>query len=142
MNGVEEREARRHQGAASGWCEERGGGLDKTLIEIEQAPHAGAGVRLVRNLDAVILFGPRPFNEMSKADKMRACFFHCVLRWLTRDYMSNASLRERFSLADRTTRRPRPSSPSRSRRAASRRRIPRRSAQCAVRAVLGGNDIS
>ncbi len=49
----------------------------------------------------VILFGPRAFNEMTKADKMRACFFHCVLRWMTRDYMSNASLRERFSLADK-----------------------------------------
>jgi hypothetical protein len=36
---------------------------------------------------------------MSKAEKMRACFVHCVLRWLTHDYMSNATLRERFSLA-------------------------------------------
>lgn len=83
-----------------GLCEERGGGLDKTLFEIEQAHMPAPEFVSSENAMRVILFGPRPFNEMSKADKMRACFFHCVLRWLTRDYMSNASLRERFSLAD------------------------------------------
>ena len=46
----------------------------------------------------VVLFGPRPFNMMSKLEKERACFFHCVIRWIRHEYMSNASLRERFSL--------------------------------------------
>ena len=36
---------------------------------------------------------------MSKQDKQRACFYHCVIRWLQHDYMSNATLRERFSLS-------------------------------------------
>ncbi len=101
---LDERRSRNEKLAATmrglGLCEERGGGLDKTLIEIEQAHMPAPEFVSSETAMRVILFGPRPFNEMSKADKMRACFFHCVLRWLTRDYMSNASLRERFSLAD------------------------------------------
>ena len=47
----------------------------------------------------VVLLAPKNFGQMSKAEKMRACFFHCVLRWMTHDYMSNTTLRERFSLS-------------------------------------------
>jgi ATP-dependent DNA helicase RecG len=81
-------------------CEERGSGLDKAMIEIEQlhlpAPEFVSSANSMR----VILFGPRPFNKMSKQEKLRAGFYHCILRWLIHDYMSNATLRERFSLAD------------------------------------------
>ncbi|WP_426127939.1 ATP-binding protein [Pararhizobium sp. PWRC1-1] len=84
---------------AFGLCEERGGGLDKTLIEIEADHLPPPDFISSENSMRVVLFAPRPFNQMSKAEKMRACFFHCVLRWLTHDYMSNATLRDRFSLA-------------------------------------------
>ena len=83
---------------AFGLCEERGGGLDKTLIAIEEVHLPAPEFISSENSMRVVLHGPKPFNEMSKADKMRACFFHCVLRWLTRDFMSNTSLRDRFSL--------------------------------------------
>ncbi len=85
---------------AFGLCEERGGGLDKTLLEIE-LQHLPAPDFVSSNASfRVVLFAPRPFNEMTKAEKVRACFYHCVLRWLTHDFMSNSSLRERFSLTD------------------------------------------
>jgi ATP-dependent DNA helicase RecG len=48
----------------------------------------------------VVVFGPKPFNKISKADRVWACFCHCVIRWLKSDFMSNASLRERFKLDD------------------------------------------
>jgi ATP-dependent DNA helicase RecG len=86
---------------AFGLCEERGGGLDKTFLEIELRHLPAPEFISSENSFRVVLFGPRPFNEMSKAEKVRACFYHCVLRWLTHDYMSNASLRERFSLPDK-----------------------------------------
>ena len=81
-----------------GLCEERGGGLDKTLIEIEAEHLPAPDFISSENSMRVVLFAPKSFNQMSKAEKMRACFFHCILRWLTHDYMSNATLRERFSL--------------------------------------------
>jgi ATP-dependent DNA helicase RecG len=99
---LDERRSRNEKLAATmrafGLCEERGGGLDKTLLEIEQLHLPAPDFVSSENSMRVVLFGPRPFNEMSKAEKIRACFFHCVLKWLTHDYMSNATLRERFSL--------------------------------------------
>jgi ATP-dependent DNA helicase RecG len=83
-----------------GLCEERGGGLDKTLLEIERQHLPAPDFVSSANSFRVVLFGPRPFSEMSKAEKVRACFHHCVLRWLSHDFMSNASLRVRFSLSD------------------------------------------
>ena len=99
---IDERRSRNEKLASAmrnlGLCEERGGGLDKAIIEIEEkslpAPEFNSSERSMR----VVLFGPRPFNQLSKADKLRACFFHCVLRWLKNDYMNNTTLRERFSL--------------------------------------------
>ena len=83
-----------------GLCEERGGGLDKTLVEIEMRRLPAPDFVKSDGSFRVVLFAPRPFNQMTKAEKTRACFFHCVLRWLSHDFMSNATLRERFSLAD------------------------------------------
>lgn len=35
---------------------------------------------------------------MHKADKIRACYLHCSLKYIQGDYMTNSSLRERFSI--------------------------------------------
>jgi len=74
------------------------GGLDKTLLEIEAEHLPTPDFISSENSMRVVLFAPKSFSQMSKAEKMRAAFFHCVLRWLTHDYMSNTTLRERFSL--------------------------------------------
>lgn len=84
-----------------GICEERGGGIDKAVIAIEAqnlpAPLFISSTDTMR----VVLFGERDFSTLSKQDKLRACSFHCQLRWLGHDYMSNSSLRERFGLDDK-----------------------------------------
>jgi ATP-dependent DNA helicase RecG len=99
---IDERQSRNEKFASTmrelGICEERGGGIDKAIIEIEQmrlpAPEFYPSDRSMR----VVIFGPKKFAELSKADKVWSCFCHCVVRWLKRDYMSNTTLRERFSL--------------------------------------------
>jgi predicted HTH transcriptional regulator len=81
-----------------GICEERGGGLDKTLIALESdhlpAPELGSSPHTMR----VVLFGPKPFSSLSRAERQQACYYHCVIKWLARDFMNNMSLRERFLL--------------------------------------------
>lgn len=81
-----------------GICEERGGGLDKALLAIEENHLPALDLNSSQQSMRVVIFGPKSFSEMSKADKHRACFYHCVLQWIKQDYMSNMSLRERFSL--------------------------------------------
>jgi ATP-dependent DNA helicase RecG len=99
---IDERRSRNEKLASAmrtlGLCEERGGGIDKAIIEIEEmflpAPEFFASENSMR----VVLFGPKKFGDLSKADKTWACFCHCVVRWLRHDYMSNTTLRDRFLL--------------------------------------------
>jgi ATP-dependent DNA helicase RecG len=99
---LDERRSRNEKLASTmrglGLCEERGGGLDKAFIEIEQLCLPAPEFISSKDSMRVVLFGPRTFAQMSKRERQRSCFYHCVLRWITHDYMSNASLRERFSL--------------------------------------------
>ncbi len=79
-------------------CEERGSGVDRAInaIEIFQlpAPEFESEVDYTR----VILFAHKEQNEMDKTDKLRATYQHCCLRWVCRDFMTNATLRERLGI--------------------------------------------
>jgi predicted HTH transcriptional regulator len=82
-----------------GYCEERGGGVDKVVFETEfhQLPapifeEAGDNFR-------VVLFGPRSAGRMDKADRVRACYWHACLKYVNRDYLTNSSIRERFAIS-------------------------------------------
>jgi predicted HTH transcriptional regulator len=101
---IDERRSRNEKLAAAmralGLCEERGGGIDKAILAMEKmslpAPEFFASEDSMR----VVIPGPRAFAALSKEDRVWACFCHCVVRWLSQDYMSNSSLRARFSLPD------------------------------------------
>jgi ATP-dependent DNA helicase RecG len=99
---IDDRRSRNEKFASTmrelGICEERGGGIDKAIIEIERMNLPAPEFYPSQNSMRVVIFGPRKFSELSKADKVWSCFCHCVVRWLKRDYMSNTTLRERFSL--------------------------------------------
>ncbi len=45
-----------------------------------------------------ILFAHQTFSDMSKSDRIRACYQHCALLYVSNDRMSNQSLRNRFGL--------------------------------------------
>jgi ATP-dependent DNA helicase RecG len=101
---IDERRSRNEKFAAAmreiGLCEERGGGIDKAIIEIEELSLPAPEFFSSENSMRVVIFGPKKFNQLSKADKVWSCFCHCVVRWIRHDYMSNTSLRERFRLPD------------------------------------------
>lgn len=84
-----------------GMCEEQGSGIDKVIIAIEDAqlppPHfEGEGPHM-----RVTLFGRKPFGEMSQEERIRGCYQHCVIRYLANQGMTNATLRQRFGVAER-----------------------------------------
>lgn len=101
---IDERRSRNEKLAAAmrdlGLCEERGGGIDKAIIEIEQMSLPAPEFHRSETSMRVVIFGPKTFNQLSRGEKVWSCYCHSVVRWLKRDYMSNASLRERFSLDD------------------------------------------
>jgi predicted HTH transcriptional regulator len=101
---IDERRSRNEKLAAAmrdlGLCEERGGGIDKAIMEIERMSLPAPEFYRSENSMRVVIFGPKAFSQLSRGDKVWSCYCHSVVRWLQRDYMSNASLRERFSLKD------------------------------------------
>ncbi len=81
-----------------GMCEEQGSGLDKVIAQVElfQLPPP-----LFREGDGsmqVILYGPRTFAEMTQDERIRACYHHAVLQFLSGERMKNATLCARFGI--------------------------------------------
>ena len=72
--------------------------MDKAILDIEQRYLPTPGIFMSKDSMRVVIFGPKRFNELSKYDKRWSCLCHCVVRWLSEDYMSNTTLRERFAL--------------------------------------------
>lgn len=81
-------------------CEEKSSGVDRVVeaAEVYQlpAPDFRSGYRRT----VVTIFGPKPFDEMERQDRIRACYQHCCLRYVIGEKMSNQSLRERFKLPE------------------------------------------
>jgi len=77
-------------------CEEKGSGIDKVVdaAEVYQLPAPDFRVGECRT--TAVLFAHKDFSAMSKADRIRACYQHCCLMYVSNQRMSNQSLRKRF----------------------------------------------
>ncbi len=80
-------------------CEERGSGVDRALLKIEElklpAPKFEAGDDFCR----VTLYSSQPYAALDTAARLRACYQHaCVQYFVQGTPMSNASLRERLGI--------------------------------------------
>lgn len=99
---IDERKSRNERLARAmrelGFCEERGGGIDKAIIHIEDMSLPAPLFLVSENSMRVILFGPKKFSDLTRTEKIWSCFCHCVVRWIRHEYMNNSTLRERFSL--------------------------------------------
>lgn len=81
-------------------CEEKGSGIDRVVhaAEVFQLPAPEFRVGQKRTL--VVIHGQRPFDDMDRNDRIRACYQHAALKWVMAERMTNQSLRERFGLPD------------------------------------------
>jgi ATP-dependent DNA helicase RecG len=82
-----------------GICEEKGCGIDRVVqtVEAYQLPapsFVSDGMRT-----QVTIFGPKKVEDMDRADRVRACYQHCCLKYVMSERMTNQSLRLRFGLA-------------------------------------------
>lgn len=84
-----------------GICEEQGSGLDKVLEQVELFQLPPPLFRAEENSTQAVLYGPRGFAAMTPEERVRACYFHAVLRFLSGDKMKNASLCTRLGIASK-----------------------------------------
>ena len=85
------------------FCEESGSWVDRALenIEIYQLP-APKFEKYDNDFVKVTIYWPKELRHMSEEDKIRACYQHCVLKYLSQEEkMTNSSLRERLMIKEK-----------------------------------------
>lgn len=81
-----------------GVCEERGSGIDKVIHEIERYQLPPPDFRVAGDNTLAVLFAPKKLTSMSPADRIRACYQHACLMYVSNQRMNNTSLRNRFGV--------------------------------------------
>lgn len=81
-----------------GVCEERGSGIDKVIFEIEKYQLPPPDFRIAGDNTVAVLFAPKRHTAMAAAERVRACYQHACLMYVSNQRMTNASLRTRFGI--------------------------------------------
>ncbi len=82
-------------------CEEQGTGIDKIVAAVELFQLPPPDFRVEENATRVVLYAPRRFAEMTVDERVRACYQHAVLKYVSGERMRNSTLRERFGIEAR-----------------------------------------
>jgi len=82
-------------------CEERGSGIDKVIFQVELYQLPAPDFQVTANHIKAVLFAPKKLADMSAADRVRACYQHACLCWVSNKLMTNTSLRERFGIEEK-----------------------------------------
>lgn len=86
-----------------GICEERGSGFDKVVYQTELYQLPAPVIELYNNSTRVTLFAHKTYAQMSREDRRRACYLHACLKKVNHEFVTNASLRERFKVDTRNS---------------------------------------
>ena len=84
-----------------GVCEEGGTGVDRALINIALYQLPAPSFEKYDNFTKVTLYAHKDLKEMTLDDKIRACFQHCVLKYVEKSRMTNATLRDRLGIGEK-----------------------------------------
>ena len=84
-------------------CEERGSGIDKVVSSVEAYQLPAPLFEVVGDSTRAVLFAHRPLARMDRDDRIRACYLHACLRYVSHDYLTNTSLRERFGIDEKNS---------------------------------------
>ena len=82
-------------------CEERGSGIDKVIFTVETFQLPAPDFRTTTNHTIAVLFSPREFSDMDRTDRIRACYQHACLWFVSGKHMTNATLRKRLNIDDK-----------------------------------------
>jgi predicted HTH transcriptional regulator len=79
-------------------CEERSSGVDRVVHTVEAYQLPAPEFRAELGRTSVVVHGLRDFEDMTREDRVRACYQHCALKFVMRERMTNETLRSRFGL--------------------------------------------
>lgn len=81
-----------------GVCEEHGIGFDKIIAQVESYRLPAPEIEVFDSHTKVTLFAYRKFADISRDERIRACYMHTCLKYVNKEYATNATLRERFKI--------------------------------------------
>ena len=84
-----------------GICEEKGSGMDKTIFSIELFQLPPLRFQVQESRTTATLFSYRKFADIDKNERVRACYQHACLRYVSNEKMNNQSLRARLGIEDK-----------------------------------------
>jgi ATP-dependent DNA helicase RecG len=79
-------------------CEERGGGIDRVVRAVELFQLPAPDFTATDSAMRVTLFAKRAFIDLNSHDRIRVCYWHACLLYVSGTQMTNESLRKRFAL--------------------------------------------
>ncbi|MDR0606226.1 MAG: putative DNA binding domain-containing protein [Bacteroidales bacterium] len=82
------------------FCEEKGSGMDKVIFQNELYQLPPTNIIVAEQQTRVIVYSYKPLNDLSKKEKIRACYQHACLKYVSNEKMTNQTLRDRFKIED------------------------------------------
>lgn len=79
-------------------CEERGSGIDKVISSVELFQLPPPDFRVVEDNTIAILYAIKKLNDMTQKERIRACYQHACLQFVSNEEMTNSSVRKRFGI--------------------------------------------
>jgi len=86
-----------------GFCEEKGSGMDKVIFYNEFYQLPPIDVIVVEKRTKVTLYSYKTLKNLDKNEKIRACYQHACLKYVSNEKMTNLSLRERFKIENKNS---------------------------------------
>ncbi len=81
------------------FCEERGSGIDKVIHQAEVYQLPPPDFRTSGDNMISVLFAPRQASEMNSQEKIRACYQHVCLCFISNQKATNTTIRARFNIS-------------------------------------------
>ncbi len=81
-------------------CEERGSGVDKVIFQVELFQLPAPDFQVTSTHTKAVLYASKRLTEMDQQDRVRACYQHACLCWVSNKTMTNTTLRERFGISE------------------------------------------
>src|SRR5262249_6889072 len=83
-----------------GICEERGSGIDKVIFHVEVYQLPPPDFEVTDRHTRATIFAPRKLAQMTKTERIRACYQHACLLHVSNKVMTNTTLRKRLGISN------------------------------------------
>jgi len=82
------------------FCEEKGSGFDKIIFHIELYQLPPVNIKADNDKTTITIYSYKTLNQLNKKEKIRACYQHACLKYISNKEMTNQSLRKRFNIEE------------------------------------------